>query len=355
MRFCSREEISKVVKVWLIIGLVMVFFQVVLGGITRLTGSGLSITKWEIIMGTIPPLNSGDWKAAFDLYKATPQYEKINEGMSLSHFKFIYFWEFFHRLWAKTMGFVFLFPFLFFLFKGMLSKTLLKDLGIVILLAVIVASMGWIMVASGLINRPWVNAYKLTFHLSLAFILFGYLLWTTFKAYSGRPKVINNLGIRKWIIGFVWLLGIQIFLGGIMSGMKAGLFYPTWPDMNGELIPSQLLSGSNWIVDNFVNYDKNSFMPGFIQFFHRSIAYLLIINGLWIFKNGFKQSKRVNLDKALLMLITMLVIQIILGILTVINCKSSIPLNLGVLHQAGALLLFSASLYLLYLNPKLKN
>ena len=176
-----KDQINKVIKIWLSIGIIMVFMQVVFGGITRLTGSGLSITKWEIIIGTVPPLNAAQWEEAFDLYKETPQYQKINQGMEMKQFKFIYFWEFFHRLWARTMGFVFLFPFLYFLFTGKLSKVLIKDLEIVILLAVVVASIGWIMVASGLINRPWVNAYKLTMHLCLALLLFGYLLWTTYN------------------------------------------------------------------------------------------------------------------------------------------------------------------------------
>jgi len=164
--FTSHKEISRIVKIWLIIGLVMIFFQVVIGGITRLTGSGLSITKWEIVTGTIPPLNSADWEEAFDLYKATPQYKQINKGMSMSEFKFIYFWEFIHRLWARTMGFVFLFPFLFFLGTQRFSKKLFKQLIVVFLLAALVASLGWIMVASGLRDLPWVSPYKLTLHLS---------------------------------------------------------------------------------------------------------------------------------------------------------------------------------------------
>jgi len=155
------------VKIWLFIGLVMIFVQVLLGGITRLTGSGLSITKWEIVTGILPPMSQEAWQAEFDLYKATPQYQKINEGMSLSEFKFIYFWEYIHRLWARMMGFVFIIPFVVFLFKGHLDKALIKRLGGVVLMAAIVASFGWIMVASGLEDRPWVNAYKLSLHLGL--------------------------------------------------------------------------------------------------------------------------------------------------------------------------------------------
>jgi heme a synthase len=352
LKFIAKDQISNSVKIWLIIGIIMVFMQVVIGGVTRLTGSGLSITKWDIVFGTIPPLNTVQWIEAFELYKNTPQYQKINKGMSMSEFKFIYFWEYFHRLWARAMGFVFLFPFLYFLLVGKLSKVLVKDLSIVIVLTVFVASLGWIMVASGLIHRPWVNAYKLTFHLCAALIMFGYLLWTTFKVFSPQRLVINNSLLITGARLFLFLLAIQIFLGGIMSGMKAGLFYPTWPDMNGSWIPDELLTVANWAVDNFVFYDKNAFMPAFIQFAHRGTAYLLIITSLYL----LFRSKKADIPKRYLrhiyMLITMLVIQAVLGILTLVNCVGSIPVELGVLHQAGALILLGLTLKLVYDTPK---
>jgi len=355
MKYTNKDKIARIVKLWLIIGIVMVFFQVIIGGVTRLTGSGLSITKWEIVTGTLPPLNNADWVKEFDLYKQTPQYSKINKGMSLSEFKFIYFWEYFHRLWARSMGFVFLIPFIFFLARGMLSRELIRDLGIVILLAIIVASVGWIMVASGLINRPWVNAYKLSFHLSLALILYSYLLWTTFKVFKPRSKVFHNSMLRKLCLGLVSILAVQIFFGGIMSGMKAGLFYPTWPDMHGEAIPSVLLSGDSWNVDNFIEYDKTPFMAALVQFVHRGLAYLLITIGLWIFFAGKKATISSQYQKAIYMLISMLVIQVLLGIVTVLKCKGSIPVDFGVYHQGGALLLLSISLYMLYLSPRVSN
>ncbi len=203
IEFISQKNIPRIVKIWLCIGLFMVFMQVMIGGITRLTESGLSITKWDIVTGTMPPLTTAQWEHEFDLYKATPQYAKLNFGMEMGSifesgtFKFIYFWEYLHRLWARSMGFVFAIPFFIFLARGMLSKRLIKDLGIVIFLAAVVASVGWIMVASGLINRPWVNGYKLTLHLSLAFLLFGYLLWATFKVFQPSPKVIHKPMLKK--------------------------------------------------------------------------------------------------------------------------------------------------------------
>jgi len=343
------------VKIWLIIGLVMIFFQVVIGGVTRLTGSGLSITKWEIVTGTFPPMNAQQWEEEFDLYKATPQYEKINEGMSIGDFKFIYFWEYFHRLWARSMGFVFIIPLVFFWRKKWIDKPLYRRLGIVFLLAGLVASFGWIMVASGLINRPWVNAYKLTMHLSLAFILYSYLLWTTFGASLPEIKVINNSVLKRGILLILAVLSLQIILGGVVSGMKAGLFYPTWPDMNGEWVPAILLEGSQWNVDNFVQYDKGGFMAAFIQLAHRCTAYLLTIIVLAYFFRAKKMLITKEFNLGLYMLISMLVIQVLLGIFTLLNSLGSIPVGLGVMHQGGALILLSIVLFLLFQLRNVKN
>ena len=342
----NKKKYPNAVKVWLLIGLFMIFMQVVIGGVTRLTGSGLSITKWEIVTGTLPPLNAEQWESEFDLYKATPQYQKINEGMTMKDFKFIYFWEYFHRLWARTMGFVFIIPLAIFWYRGMVDKPLLKQLGVVFLLAALVASFGWIMVASGLVNRPWVNAYKLTMHLSLALILFGYLLWTTFKVFQPQKQEINNPMLKKWGMGITTVAALQIILGGIMSGMKAGLYFPTWPDMNGEAIPRVLTRGANWAVENFVNYDASLFMPALIQLLHRSTAYVLTILVLWFFFKALKSTQNTTFKVGLYLLVSMLIIQVLLGVFTLINCIGTVPVGLGVLHQAGALLLLTILLFI---------
>ncbi|MEN1786161.1 MAG: COX15/CtaA family protein [Bacteroidota bacterium] len=346
--YIEQYQIPRVVKVWLLIGLIMITVQVVVGGITRLTGSGLSITKWEIVTGTLPPLNAKQWDEAFDLYKATPQYLEINQGMSMSDFKFIYFWEYIHRLWARGMGFVFAIPFFIFLFSGMLSRTLIKDLGIVILLAATVASFGWIMVASGLVDRPWVSAYKLTLHLSLAFILYSYLLWTTFKVFQPRPSLIHNPMLKKLGKVMLVVLGIQIFLGGIMSGMKAGVIYPTWPDMHGVAVPKLVFNSEEWNVDNLMNYESNLFAPALIQFLHRTSAYLLTAIVLWFFVKGIRSGMGSLFNISLYLLVSMLVIQVLLGIFTLINCQGTIPVGLGVFHQAGALFLLTITLFVYY-------
>ena len=344
-----------VVKAWLVAGLFMIFMQVVVGGITRLTGSGLSITKWEIVTGTLPPLNAQQWEEAFDLYRATPQYAKINQGMSMSEFKFIFFWEYIHRLWARLMGFVFIIPLGFFWARGMVDKPLLKRLGVVFLLAALVASFGWIMVASGLIERPWVNAYKLTIHLSLALILFSYLLWTTFKTFQPERPVLHNQLLRTAGWAITGLTAVQIVLGGIMAGTKAGLFYPTWPDMNGEAIPGLLLNSASWSVENFVNYDSALFMPALVQTLHRTTAYLLTIIVLWFFFKAIKSNPSPSLKAGLYLLVSVLIIQMLLGIFTVINSIGMIPVGLGVFHQAFALLLLAVILFVDYQLGKIRN
>ena len=322
------------VQIWLIIGVVMILFQIVIGGITRLTGSGLSITKWEIVTGTLPPSNTIEWNEAFDLYKATPQYKKINKGMTLGEFKFIFFWEYIHRLWARSIGFVFLIPFLIFLRKKYLSKVLIKRLLYAVLLGAVVASFGWIMVKSGLVNRPWVNAYKLVLHLGLGVLLFTYLFYIAsdyWLAYNYKDRVFETgKGILKLLLALVFL---QILFGGLMSGMRAGLFYPTWPLIGSEWIPSDLFNGENWQWERFRNYDQDAFAPAVVHLFHRSLAYLIAI---LYFIMAFKELANKYLFSGLFILL----LQILVGIITVLKCIGEIPVFWGAIHQLIGILFF---------------
>ena len=324
------------------------YFQIVIGGITRLTGSGLSITKWEIVTGTIPPLNQKQWKQEFELYKNTPQYKKINAGMSLQAFKRIYFWEYLHRVWARGMGFVFIIPFTLFLAKGWLDRALIKRLLMVVFLAAIVATFGWIMVASGLIERPWVNAYKLSIHLCLALLLYAYLLWT-FLGYRFPTVMGDKSSGLTWYIG---LLAFQIFLGGLMSGMKASLLYPSFPDYNGFLFPQLLLVTESWNVQNIWNYDATGLAPTLVQFLHRTLGYLLVIFGLWLARLLWRRltSRRHRIGIGIF--IFLLVTQVLLGISVLINSIAQIPVFLGVLHQAVAILLLTSVIFLYYFDRK---
>jgi heme a synthase len=325
----------------------MVLFQIVIGGITRLTGSGLSITKWEVVKGTMPPLSEAAWVVEFDLYKATPQYQKINQGMSLSDFKFIYFWEYFHRLWARLMFFVFIIPFCWFLWKGMLTRRLLPRLLTVVALAGLEGFFGWIMVASGLTMRPWVNAYNLTLHLTMGIIIFSYLLWTWFIAAKPELEGRNAGGWKRWAWALTVLAFVQIALGAMMSGTKAGLFYPTWPDIGGNYLPAMLTDASQWHWQNFKEYDANPFMSALVQLLHRNVAYLL--TGLLIYFAVRTWREGTPLFRnSLWAMLACLGVQVLLGILTLINCRGHIPVDLGVYHQAGAVLLLSSILWVNY-------
>lgn len=351
------QAIQKV-QIWLAIGLFMVFIQIIVGGITRLTESGLSITKWEVVSGTLPPMSEKAWNEEFNKYKATPQYKEINEGMKLGQFKFIYFWEYVHRLWARFMGFVFILPFLYFLQKKWLNVTLLKDLGIVILFASLAAIFGWVMVASGLIERPWVNAYKLSIHLIIACCVFGYLLWTILKVLYNYPvhdtttKSNYNWDMTIFFVFFIF----QLFLGGMMSGMKIAVVYPTWPNMNGAFIPNILFESSEWRLSNLTGYDKNEFAPAFTHFFHRMTAYILCIMYIFLYytfsRAHFPQVKRKRIMAALQGMGVVLILQVSLGVTTVLQSIGKVPLFFGVAHQAGAVLFLSTIIYFIFVVKK---
>lgn len=340
---------NKYVRWWLLAGVIMILIQIVIGGITRLTGSGLSITKWEIVIGTLPPLNESAWDIAFDMYKETPQYIKINKGMTLSEFKFIYFWEYVHRLWARILGFVFIIPFIFFIIKGWIDRWLFRRLFVVILLAILVATFGWIMVASGLNERPWVNAYKLSMHLGLAMICILYLFITYLKS-NRNIKYNNDLKKYKRLFGSVSvLLMLQIILGGVFAGMKASLLYPSWPLIGDAWIPLDLLIKENWNVNNFLNYDSSTFMGGFIHVAHRYLGYIVGIIIIILTMLGLKKSRQNGeLYWEMVVMLTLVILQISLGVLTLLNSKGEIPLWYGSMHQLVAFLLLLVIVYIYY-------
>jgi len=337
--------------------LVLIFFQIVIGGITRITGSGLSITKWEIVTGTLPPLNDTDWNKEFDLYKETPQYKKINQGMSLSKFKFIYFWEYFHRLWARMMGFVFIIPLFFFVLKGWTDKRLLIRLSYVFAAAMLAAVFGWIMVASGLVERPWVNAYKLSLHLSIALLTFALLLWLSFDVFFEKRYRFNLSFFRSLSWLFLFSLLIQMFFGAVVSGMRAALYYPSWPDMNGVYIPEILMDASNWSWSAIVDYDRDALMPALIHVLHRNWAYVVYGLGMYLGIRTLTYPFKRLVHFSAIAMIVFLNIQVLLGILVLINSKSSIPVFYGVMHQAIAIFIFSIALFYIFMfkNRRLSN
>ncbi len=341
----KKYKYTKTIRIWLNIGLIMLIGQVVLGGITRLSGSGLSITSWDIITGVFPPLNKQQWAEAFELYKQTPQYIKINSSFTLKDFKFIYFWEYFHRLWVRMLGLIFLIPFIFFLVRKKIDFYLVKRLVLVVFLTALTASAGWIMVMSGLIDRPWVNAYKLTIHFILAILTIAAMVKAIADVYQLENKSLKNK--NRFVAILLLITFIQLILAGLMSGMRAGLYYPTWPSMNGQMIPGVLLNMSNWSWHNMTNYDTNAFAPALVQFFHRLLAYILFILTIFYY---FKKRNTIytRAIKWLTTIYFLVFIQVLLGILTLLKIKTGIPIFYGILHQLGGILYFISLLFLYY-------
>jgi cytochrome c oxidase assembly protein subunit 15 len=345
VKFSKDHEVSRLVKIWLIAGLLMIFLQIVIGGVTRLTGSGLSITRWEIVTGVWPPVVEKDWEKAFDLYKETPQYSRINRGMAMDDFKFIYFWEYFHRLWARLMFVVFIIPFFVFLFNGHLTRRIYPRMLLLVCLAGIEGFFGWIMVASGLIERPWVNAYNLTLHLTMALFIFSYLFWTTLLAFFPGRESASEKSLLKIGNSILVLVFIQLALGAMMSGTKAGLIYPTWPKIGNDFLPGVLLSFESWKLIKFTAYDSDIFLPSLLHVLHRNSAYLLaVLIGLWFYKS-YKFRFEEGVRGGFKLLVIIVFIQMCLGIITVMTCVGSVPVLWGVLHQAGAVALLSIVLW----------
>ena len=344
----------KAVSVWLAIGCILVLIQILIGGITRLTDSGLSITEWSVIKGTLPPLNEAEWQGSFEKYKvfAKKQYESIHRDMSLSEFKVIFFWEYFHRLWARMMGFVFIIPFIYFLLRKKLSTKLIRRLGVVILLASLSAMFGWLMVASGLNDdkRTWVNAYNLLIHLILATSLFSYLSYTFYGYAAGKME--SRIEVKER--GFLKLLGIvlviQIGMGALMAGMKAALVFP-YPFMLLKYdIAREIWNSSPPIVwHHWIDYEPNPNVKLLIQIFHRATAYLLFFGSIWFF---IVNRVKMFIVPSYLIFFIVLLIQVALGIFTVSYSQGKIPVVLGVVHQFVAFILLASYLWILYSSRK---
>jgi cytochrome c oxidase assembly protein subunit 15 len=339
----------KWIGIWLIAGCAMVFFQVIIGGVTRLTGSGLSITKWEIVLGAIPPLTESKWVEEFGNYQQTPQYHQINQDMTLSEFKFIYFWEYFHRNNARLMGFVFFAGLIFFAIKGWLTKDLAIRLAFVLVWGILIATLGWIMVASGLIDKPYVSPVKLSMHLCTALVILANLVWLTLYVMRDRKEYGIYAPKQKRIaMAVMILLFVQLFLGGILSGAKAGLAYPTWPTMNGEWIPSALSTMPvRW--SGILYYDPQAFWEqSLIQFVHRCTAYILVVVVIWFFFQLRKLSGDKVFSTGVKFFPIAVLLQATIGIITVLHCVGKVPVLWGVLHQAGAMLLLANTTFIYY-------
>ena len=330
---------QKSIAVWLLACCALVFAMVVVGGITRLTHSGLSIVEWQPLIGTIPPLSQGDWEVLFEKYHQTPQYKKVNLGMSLEEFKGIFWWEYFHRLLGRVIGLAFFIPFLYFLARKAIDGPLGLKLAGIFLLGGLQGAMGWYMVKSGLVDNPHVSQYRLTAHLGLAFIIYAAmlrvalgLLFPAGTSYYGNGRLRS---LRSFSIGITTLIFVMILSGGFVAGIRAGLAYNTFPLMNGHLIPPELFMLEPWYRNFFDNMAT-------VQFNHRMIAWTLaiLIPVFWFKSRNLPLPGSTRLACSLLLL--MLAVQVSLGIATVLLV---VPLPLAAAHQAGAMLLFTAALW----------
>lgn len=339
---------SKPVAIWLLVGVGMIIIQILLGGITRLTGSGLSITEWKPIMGALPPMNEQDWNIAFEKYRQIDQYKYVNSHFTLGDFKFIYFWEWFHRLWARLIGVVFVIPFIIFLVQKRVKREMVKPMFILFLLGALQGLVGWIMVQSGLEDSEllYVSHYKLAIHFVLALGLLCYTLWFAFDLLIPREEIVVNKPLRKLVSWIVPLLIIQLIYGAFMAGLKAATIAPTWPSINGTWWPSNVhslgsreFSGISFLTDN----------PLVIHFIHRNLAYIIsvLIFVWWRRASKVEGTKLFQKIKTLPSLITLL--QLLLGVLTVLNAlNTKIFLWLGVAHQFVAMLLLLSVVWVLF-------
>lgn len=337
-------KVNKNVVRWLYFGVCMLVVQILLGGITRLTESGLSITEWKPITGTLPPLNLTDWQIEFDKYKNTDQFKYIHSDFTLSDFKSIFFWEWFHRTWARLMGLVFLFGFFYFLIKKQLKKEMVIPFVILFVLGIIQGAIGWIMVASGLVpEKMFVGHIQLATHFMAALLLLCYTFWFALKLSVRKKSLVNNSSLRKWTWVIFGLLFFQLIYGAFMAGLHAAVVAPTWPTINGEWIPHLM----NELSPTWKNILDN---PITVQFIHRGLAYSILLAVLiWFAKaQKIKSSQLFNTTKKLLIIFVL--IQIILGILTVINSPFGNALVwFGVAHQLVAILFLMTIILILYL------
>lgn len=332
---------DKGVIIWLLSGCILVFIMVVVGGITRLTNSGLSMTDWHLVTDTFPPLTEEKWQHAFDEYKKFPEYQKINihNNFTLDDYKFIYFWEWFHRFIGRIIGMVFIIPFAYFLIKKRIDKPTLRKSYVLLAMGALQGFFGWYMVKSGLVNDPDVSHFRLSLHLTFAFLTFAYTLWVALDLFYPERKT-PILPMRKLArLALIFLL-LQIIYGGFVAGLNAGLVHNTWPLMSdGQLIHDSVFIEKPTLLQNLTEGQSG------VQFVHRTMAYVVVGLILALYFRG----KKFNLDSqqksGLNALVIIVFIQFTLGVLTLLF---RVPLWLGLTHQVVAFFLLTAMTYTLH-------
>ena len=332
-----QSPADKAVVAWLLVCCVMVFAMIVVGGITRLTHSGLSIVEWQPIVGTLPPLNDVQWEQAFAKYRLTPEYLQVNQGMSLEAFKGIFWWEYFHRLLGRLIGIVFFVPMLWFAFRKRIERRLLPMLVGIFVLGGLQGAMGWYMVASGLVDDPRVSQYRLTAHLGLAFLIYACIFWVVLELCFPRTGTNVDSKVRahrRNAAIIAMLVFAMVLTGGLVAGIRAGFSYNTFPLMNGHVFPPELFMIEPWYLNFFNNMAT-------VQFDHRLVAWTLaiVVPWFWFRIRNAPVSARVKTGSN--WLLGLLAVQISLGIATLLLV---VPIPLAAAHQACAVLVFTAAI-----------
>jgi cytochrome c oxidase assembly protein subunit 15 len=334
MTASSAREIPlpSAVKWWLIVVAALIAVMVLVGGATRLTESGLSIVEWKPVTGTLPPLNEAQWAQAFEGYKTIPQYRELNAGMSLSEFKTIFWWEWSHRLLGRVIGAVYLLPFLYFLWRGVLSGELKRRLWLIFGLGALQGAVGWWMVASGLSQRTEVSQYRLAAHLMLALVIFAAIVWTL-RRLTARPHAAAPPRLKITGVALLGLTFLQIYFGALVAGLRAGRVYNTWPEIDGAFIPSaaRLFFEEPWWRNLFDNTLT-------VQFEHRMTAYALLALAILHAVDTVRARAGAALIGGAWWLVAAITLQAVLGILTLLQ---QVPIDLALMHQAVAIVVLT--------------
>ena len=335
--YTVNTKINNQISIWLILMFWIITIMIVVGGLTRLTDSGLSITIWELFSGFFPPLNQNDWILYFDLYKEIPEFKLQNYDMSLNEFKVIFWWEWAHRFLGRLIGIGFLIPLIYFSTKIKFLKLL--NLYFIFFLICLQGFVGWYMVSSGLVDRVDVSHFRLSVHLLIAFLILSLIYWNYLKI-NKKKEILNKISPTIPLL-FLILVFIQIVIGAFVSGMDAGKIYNSWPFMGNSYFPND---------NDFVNLFKLSALsePSLVQFIHRNLAYLIGIFYLYIFFSVYK-NKMYDLYKSINILGLFIILQIILGILTIIY---GAQIYIASMHQISSIFLVSSCIYFLYINTK---
>ena len=335
--YSQNNHLNKQLKIWMIVLLSLITLIILVGGLTRLTDSGLSITTWELFVGLLPPLTDEKWKDYFDLYKTIPEYKEQNFNMSLNEFKIIFWWEWGHRQLGRLIGLVVLLPMIYFSLKH--GLWIIKKYGIIFLLVCFQGFIGWYMVSSGLIDRVDVSHYRLSLHLVTAFIIMSIVFWKFLQLTKiEKNQISTNLFSIKL---FLFLIFLQLIIGAFVSGMDAGKIYNTWPLMGSSYFPDD----SNMIEFLNINVFDN---PAIVQFIHRNLAYLIVIVYLYIFYFVFSLDNK-KLLRPVILIGLFLLFQVILGIVTIL---SGVKIFYASLHQINSIIIILSTLYFLYISEK---